>query len=139
MNDKTTGDANTVIGQYAMWNNVSGSTNTTLGNRTGYWNTGSGNVFVGDSAAYYETGSDKLYIDNTPTSTPLLYGDFSNNYLVVNDSLNVNGRSEFNHSALFHAGIIADSLNARNDTLFIGSTVVIAGDMDVVGNIDYSF
>ena len=43
----------------------------------GFSNTaGSGNVFLGNEAGYKETGSNKLYIDNSDTSTPLIYGQF---------------------------------------------------------------
>src|SRR5262249_53010949 len=33
------------------------------------------------------TGSNKLYIDNSSSSTPLIYGDFSTNSVTINDSL----------------------------------------------------
>jgi len=38
---------------------------------------GSGNVFIGYKSGYDEHGSNKLYIDNSGTSTPLIYGDFT--------------------------------------------------------------
>lgn len=52
---------------------------------------GSGNVFLGAGAGENETGSGKLYIDNSNTSTPLLYGDFSNDLLKVNGRMEVTG------------------------------------------------
>jgi hypothetical protein len=39
---------------------------------------------LGYQAGYNETGSDKLYIDNSDTSQPLIYGDFSNNRVGIN-------------------------------------------------------
>ena len=57
----------------------SGSSNTYLGTYAGRTNIdGSGNVFIGNQAGQSELGSNKLYISNTSTSTPLIYGEFSN-------------------------------------------------------------
>ena len=50
---------------------------------------GSGNLFLGNLAGYYETESNKLYIDNSATSAPLIYGDFSKNELTVNGKLGI--------------------------------------------------
>ena len=50
---------------------------------------GSGNVFLGYEAGADETGSNKLYIDNSNTTTPLVYGDFSDNQLTINGSVNI--------------------------------------------------
>ena len=56
-----------------------------MGNYTGWNNiTGNKNVFLGYSAGYYETGSNKLYIDNSSTSTPLIYGNFASDQLGIN-------------------------------------------------------
>jgi len=95
-------DYNTFLGTYSGYNNTSGSFNTFLGVYSGYSNTtgaenvfigydagdsnesGSGNVFIGYEAGYNETGSNKLYIDNSNTSSPLIWGDFSTNILSFN-------------------------------------------------------
>jgi hypothetical protein len=82
--NNTTGGYNTYVGTWAGQNNSSGLRNTFIGNLSGYRNTGSYNVFIGFSAGYNETGSNKLYIDNSSTSLPLIYGDFSSNYLTIN-------------------------------------------------------
>lgn len=87
----TTGYNNTFIGFEAGGSNTTGGTNTFIGAWTGYRNTGSGNVFIGYRAGYYETGSNKLYIDNSSTSTPLIYGEFDNDKLVINGELHVSG------------------------------------------------
>ena len=81
------GSNNVAIGTNALLLNTSGSNNVSLGYDAGSQNTGSGNVFIGYTAGDLETGSNKLYIANTGTSTPLLYGDFINRHLTVNDSL----------------------------------------------------
>jgi hypothetical protein len=105
----TTGSDNTFLGNYAGYSNTTSFSNTFLGldtgkfNTTGNYNTflgnnagssntiGSGNVFLGRLAGYYETGSNKLYIDNSDTSTPLIYGEFDNNILTVYGNLEVIG------------------------------------------------
>jgi hypothetical protein len=105
----TTGYQNTFLGNFAGHFNTTGTYNTFLGrcageyNTTGYWNTflgswagysnttGHGNVFVGLNAGYNETGSNKLYIDNSDTSTPLIYGEFDNNFLTIYGNLEVIG------------------------------------------------
>ncbi len=84
------GAYNVVLGHGAGNIMTSGGSNVFIGSSSGYNNTaGSGNVFLGSSAGYNETGSDKLYIDNSSTSTPLLHGDFSTDFLTVNGTLKV--------------------------------------------------
>jgi hypothetical protein len=105
------GGANTMIGGYAGRNNTSGSDNVFLGFATGENNTGSGNVFVGRSAGQSETGSNKLYLDNSNTTAPLIYGDFSSNILTVNGNLGINTttpgqRLDVNGDARIQNGIV---------------------------------
>jgi len=84
----TTGRHNVFSGYYTAYRNTTGSNNTSLGYYAGYNNqTGSRNVFIGSQAGYSETGSDKLYIDNSSTSTPLIYGDFATNDITINGGL----------------------------------------------------
>ena len=45
------------------------------------------NLLLGPNAGTQETGSNKLYIANTNTATPLIYGDFINNYITINGSI----------------------------------------------------
>ncbi|MEO1655696.1 MAG: tail fiber domain-containing protein, partial [Bacteroidota bacterium] len=88
--ENTTGSSNTSIGYLAGDNNRTGINNTYLGARAGQNNqSGSFNVFLGNQAGTSETGSNKLYIDNSSTSAPLIYGDFSTNELSVNGQLGV--------------------------------------------------
>lgn len=96
------------IGVSAGQFNESGSQNIFIGNDAGYLGTtGSSNIFIGFQAGYYETGSNKFYIENSlaDSSEALLYGEFDNNFLRINDYLSidttkganlfVNGTSEF--------------------------------------------
>jgi len=84
----TSGDFNSFIGGSAGNNNTTGSSNTYIGYLAGNLNsTGSGNVFLGYLVGFSETGSDKLYIDNSNTSSPLIYGDFSTDDVQINGDL----------------------------------------------------
>ncbi|MDF1868548.1 MAG: tail fiber domain-containing protein, partial [Saprospiraceae bacterium] len=81
----TTGFANVFSGFQAGNSNTTGFNNVISGSYAGYLNTtGNNNVFLGNRAGYNETGSDKLYIDNSDTSTPLIWGDFSTNRAGIN-------------------------------------------------------
>lgn len=83
------GNNNLAMGYLAGRNNQVGSNNVYLGSLAGYSNLGSNNVFIGSNAGSNETGSNKLYIDNTNTSDPLIYGDFSADQLMINGDLKV--------------------------------------------------
>lgn len=90
----TSGDFNVFLGSGAGVANTSGSQNTFIGFEAGSSNlTGLGNVFIGYQAGASETGSNKLYIDNSNTTTPLLYGDFSTDEITINGGLIVNEQS----------------------------------------------
>jgi hypothetical protein len=83
------GQKNVAIGRDAMRFNTLGSFNTSIGQESGNLNQGSLNVFLGYRSGFNETGDSKLYIDNSDTATPLIYGDFANDALVVNGTLNI--------------------------------------------------
>ena len=87
LNANTSGNRNTAVGEGALWTS-GGSNNTAVGFRAGI-GAGSGNVFLGYLAGNFESGSDKLYIDNSETSSPLIWGDFSSNILNINGKLGV--------------------------------------------------
>jgi hypothetical protein len=88
----TTGNWNTFLGNGAGFNNTTGQGNTFVGGLAGGNNTtGNDNVFLGSMAGYDETGSNKLYIDNSNTSTPLIYGEFDNRILTINGNIEVIG------------------------------------------------
>jgi hypothetical protein len=83
LNDAGVGSNNTAVGRGAGFKNT-GSSNVFLGNNAGNNNTGSSNVFLGNTAGYDELGSDLLYIENSMSTTPLIWGDFSNNRVGIN-------------------------------------------------------
>jgi hypothetical protein len=86
----SSGIHNTFIGAFASYY-TAGSNNVMMGYGAGYFNSGSGNVFLGNEAGSLETGSNKLYIDNSASSSPLIYGEFDNNKVKINGSLDITG------------------------------------------------
>jgi len=90
----TTGGHNTFIGHNAGYSTNTGYNNVFLGRNAGYTNaTGVNNVFLGHDSGYYETGSNKLYIDNSDTTSPLIYGEFNNSFVEINGDFYVTGNT----------------------------------------------
>ena len=84
------GGDNVSIGARANRNNQNGIQNTIIGShagRGGYLHSKSGNVFLGYRAGYFEYGDNKLYIENSDTLNPLIYGEFDNNLVRINGTL----------------------------------------------------
>lgn len=105
------GNYNVCVGLYAGQGSTlsSNSNNVVLGEyalKTSGTSCGS-NIIVGYSAGINETGSNKLYIENSNSSTPLIYGDFSSDYVRFYTKLGVGGRS-------FGGG--TNNLNIKNGT-----------------------
>jgi len=135
---------NTAVGYQGLFSSTTGSRNTALGYSAGYSNAaGNNNVFIGYKAGYSETGSDKLYIDNSTTSSPLIYGDFVSDSLTVNGDLVVSG--DVNYSpphgsyifdsqtltiAIATAEVFVDLTNGTNNLFTVDESVNItfAGD-----------
>ncbi len=89
------GSFNIFLGENAGNNNITGNFNVALGNSAGKSNLGNKGVFIGYQAGFNETLGERLYIDNSDTSTPLLYGEFDNNLLRINGTLNINNAFSF--------------------------------------------
>lgn len=90
----TTGDRNVLLGSFAGFGVPSGSGNVMIGYSSGYNNDGEKNIFIGDYAGNFETASNRLYIEsadrNDPDNqTPLIYGEFDNDLLIVNGKLHI--------------------------------------------------
>jgi hypothetical protein len=81
------GSHNVAIGSAALGADISGSQNIAIGYNAGSAALGSGNIFLGVGSGSSETGSNSLYIDNSGTTTPLIYGNFATNSVTINDSL----------------------------------------------------
>jgi hypothetical protein len=113
------GSFNTSLGSSAMQNNRAGSnnvaigsaagTNDTLSNKNVYIGARAGNlaftphskegsIMIGFEAGSQEMMSNKLYIENSNAVTPLIYGDFSSDSLVIHGSLGIKGNYTFPES-----------------------------------------
>jgi len=90
----TTGDGNVIVGGSAGNSITTGQGNTIIGKAAGLSTTGSKNVFIGYESGLNETGSNKLYIDNSSTTTPLIYGDFSSDLLRFNADVEIRNGKE---------------------------------------------
>ena len=95
LQNNLTGGSNTTYGANSFQNNINGSGNVGVGNGAGKNNDGSYNVFIGFNSGLNSTGSNVLSIDNTSTTTPLIYGEFNNDLLRVNGTLNINNAYSF--------------------------------------------
>ena len=88
--NNTTGGNNVFLGYWSGNSNTTGNSNTFIGHEAGKINTtGIGNIFLGFHAGYNETSSNKLYIDNSDTSSPLIYGEFDNDIVTINGKLGI--------------------------------------------------
>ena len=92
---------NTAIGSFSLRNNISGSNNTVLGYQaggsSGALNSFGNNVLLGYQAGFDITQSNRLYIENSSSSTPLIYGEFDNNLIRINGSQEITGSLNLNH------------------------------------------
>jgi hypothetical protein len=105
------GQNNVFLGSWSGTSNVSGSNNVHVGANAGRYHQGSSNIFIGNGTGYdnvtpYNLGgtgnilignnlgqnmdiSNILMIDNTSTTTPLIWGDFANDKVVINGFLGI--------------------------------------------------
>jgi len=86
----STGNGNTASGYRALAANSTGNFNTAIGNAALSINTaGSGNIALGYQAGFNETGSNKLYVENSNSTTPLIYGEFDTDLVKVYGNIKV--------------------------------------------------
>ena len=90
LDDIDTGDYNVVVGAIAGgFIKQSGSRNVFLGYNAGGQAIGndvqtkSGNIAIGYEAGYNDSTDNKLYIENSNSATPLIYGDFAEDSVVI--------------------------------------------------------
>ncbi|MBR9914014.1 MAG: hypothetical protein GYB32_04165 [Algicola sp.] len=90
------GGFNAALGYEASYSNDNGVRNTALGVQALYSNvSGANNVAIGYQAGYNETGSNKLYVENSNSSSPLIYGEFDTDLLRINGTLDINNAYQF--------------------------------------------
>lgn len=81
------GNRNAAIGSRSGLNISSGDDNVFLGAGAGHANTTralNGSIFIGASSGSFETNDNRLYIENSDSTTPLIYGAFDNDILGLN-------------------------------------------------------
>jgi hypothetical protein len=120
----TVGGDNAVMGYYSNYFNQSGQRNVVIGKEAGYgvtgnshsnnvfvgyragysMTTGTDNIFIGYKSGYNETGSNKLYIENSDSTSPLIYGEFDNDLVRINGDLEVTGSFPALTNLLSNAG-----------------------------------
>ena len=106
-----TGIENIAIGAFGLNDNKTGSNNTGIGKNALYKNvSGSNNIAIGNNAGYYLTSSNKLYIENSDSTTPLIFGDFAIDLARINGNLRVNSTT-----------VAGEELQIKNSSLFIHS------------------
>lgn len=107
-NDSPAGIGNTFLG-FASGAANTGNYNIYLGSNTGADSQGSNNIYIGNDAGNEKTGSNNIYIgtsigtsssnklmiDNTSTSTPLIWGDFALDQLKLNGTVGIGGVTTF--------------------------------------------
>jgi len=134
-NRATTGNYNTSVGGYANYYNETGSKNTIVGYEAGKGtalHSKSGNVFLGYQAGYYDTTDNKLYIDNSDTTKPLIYGDFSIDSASINGELNVTGTIQSGSSIIIDGN--NDKITATGGTInFEDENLTTTGNVEVGG------
>ena len=109
--NNTTGHHNTALGRAALSVNVDGNNNTAIGADAGNNSTGSGNIFLGYNSGSTETGSNKLYIENSNSSSPLIYGEFDNDLVRINGDLEVMGSTNISIGINDLSDAISDASN----------------------------
>jgi hypothetical protein len=139
-----TGNYNVAIGSESLPDLTNGDSNTAIGYRAGYANqSGSGNIFIGNLAgsAAGVTVDNKLYIDNSATNSPLIYGDFSSNFVTINEDLNVTDDLVVNDkisSSTINSGDITStgSISVGNSGNFIiGTTSIDVNEFDTIDGV----
>ncbi|MBN1756656.1 tail fiber domain-containing protein, partial [bacterium] len=145
------GQYNTVIGSEAIQGNVSGDYNVVAGYKCGYSNqgdfnvsigaeagysnvTGLRNVLIGYRAGYNETGSDKLYIESSNSVTPLIYGDFSADFIGINGGLHVGNQTNPGYGNLHADGTITSGASIVINGNASPNSITSSGDKITFGN-----
>lgn len=114
----STGDRNIGIGESVMRNKTAGQGNVAIGYAAGYNNlTGLKNVFLGYTAGQNEAGSNKLYIENTSSSSPLIWGDFLTNDVRINGEFNVTENADIDLDLNVDGSLVVDGTITVSDNL----------------------
>jgi len=126
-----TSQYNVMIGSRAGYQTTTGGGgNVFIGKEAGYSNvSGANSVFIGPSAGYNETASNKLYIENSNSATPLIYGEFDNDTVVINGDLAATGNFKM---ACSTSNITTPPTDTEIDGIFGTPATVGAGFMGMI-------
>jgi len=151
---------NSILGYRAAWSLDGGGNNTIIGRSSGsLLSTGSeniligtdagdalttedGNIFIGYQAGSAATASNKLYIENSNSATPLIYGEFDNDLVTINGTLNLGGSNNelrFYEGANY-VGFEAPALTANQIWVLPSADTGTAGSplySDAAGNLGF--
>ncbi|MBU1719929.1 MAG: hypothetical protein KKA07_12760, partial [Bacteroidetes bacterium] len=131
MRNLTTGDYNTAVGSRALEDNTTGGNNVALGYQAGEGATSNlgGCVYLGYQAGQSNTTANRLFIENSNNiATPLIFGDFANNYVGIGTSaaastLHINGTTRFGLASTTTGSTIwQNATNANTVTIQSGVT-----------------
>ena len=126
-NSRSTGSNNTAIGSEAAEGVIGSSTfsNTVaIGYQAGTaLTTGGSNILIGYQAgSTLTTESNKLYIENSNSTTPLIYGEFDNDIVKVNGQLEVTEGITVNKTA-------DTNFSYNGDVMYFGSGSTTQGEL----------
>lgn len=114
---------NTFIGHLAGSSVKGSNDNVFIGYNSGLKQTGilsvsgNGNVFIGANTGLNESASNKLVIDNSSTTTPLIWGDFALDQLKFNGKVGIgNGFADF--------PAMAGAVNVSGYNLFVNGGIL---------------
>lgn len=100
--EAVSGSRNCYIGYSAGLNNDGGSGNVNLGYMSGVHVTGNKNVMIGFASGPESSTamSHRLFINDTASATPLIYGEFDNDLVVINGNFEALGIDNASSRAL---------------------------------------
>ncbi|MFZ5940296.1 MAG: tail fiber domain-containing protein [Bacteroidota bacterium] len=136
----TGGFGNVMVGGSSGVAMTTGDDNVLLGSYSGYALTsGSGNVFLGSYAGSSETSTNnKLYVENSSanSSSALIYGDFSTDYLRLNANVDIRNTLRFPNSGavIWVGGSEALWYNGTYFSWGFGGTYNYFGSRVTIGN-----
>jgi len=132
--------ANTIaIGNRTAYRDTATTNSIYLGYEAGYVNSQTnrtGNVFIGYRAGYDKYENNRLIIENSNSTTPLIYGKFDEDILTINGNV---GIGEENPSEKLHVigNIVASgNISSISDKRFKKNLSIISNPLNKLNNIN---
>jgi len=129
---------NVSIGSVALSTMTAGINNTAIGVAAGMNNpSGDRNVYLGNGAGTVNSvsESDKLYINNAPSNSPLILGDFSTGHVTINSTVSASafsGSFVGDGSGLTGLSIISEWDGSRVGDSRITGSFIVSGSTSTV-------